>query len=130
MKVFRPPPVFSSLVSPSPSPYFVSRVFRGILGCVCRSFSLGHVQGRGDSISSMINKDLLCGLRIEMKSLGMYVPMPPPPVEETPMPVEGVLAPAPSSDAHASEETAPAPVAEKKEASANGTEEEEKEEQG
>ena len=45
----------------------------------------------------MINKDLLCGLRIEMKCLGMYVPRPPPPppVEENP----AAAALAPPSDA-------------------------------
>ncbi|CAN0294717.1 unnamed protein product, partial [Ectocarpus sp. 4 AP-2014] len=31
-------------------------------------------KGRADHISSMINKDLLTGMRIEMKSLGVYVP--------------------------------------------------------
>lgn len=75
------------------------------------------LQGRGDSISSMINKDLLCGLRIEMKSLGMYVPMPPP-AEEATMTVEG--APAPPSDAHTAKEKAVAPVAGKEEVPANG----------
>lgn len=68
----------------------------------------------------MINKDLLCGLRIEMKCLGMYVPMPPPPAEEAPMAVEGVPAPAPPSDAHTAEEKVAAPVAEKEEVPANG----------
>lgn len=31
-------------------------------------------QGRGDNVSAMINKDLIHGLRIEMQSLGVYVP--------------------------------------------------------
>lgn len=34
------------------------------------------LKGRADRISSMINKDLLAGMRIEMKSLGVYVPKP------------------------------------------------------
>lgn len=31
------------------------------------------LQGRGDNIAAMINKDLILGLRLEMKALDAYV---------------------------------------------------------
>lgn len=62
-------------------------------------------QGRGEHISSMINKDLLAGMRIEMKSLGVYVPKPAEADEPAPPP------PAPKDDPDSAAPPVPAAAA-------------------